>query len=81
MNADDLGKVVQDSWAHRARMMPNAPASWTRGWDEVSEGMRDIDRYIGTKVAEHVVYEMIDEGAVVPEELWKKLEEMGIGRR
>jgi hypothetical protein len=47
---DQVGRVVQEEWAACAREMKNPPAAWLRGWDEVSEPMKEIDRRIGVAV-------------------------------
>lgn len=67
ISPDELGRVVQDTWAEQAKKMPNSPDSWKRGWEEISEPMKEIDRKIGCRVALRLMEELVVKGVVKPD--------------
>ena len=51
---DEIAALVQAGFAEWAQALPNPPEKWTRGWDEISEPMKECNRLIADKIMERV---------------------------
>lgn len=61
------GRAVQEGWRKEALKMPNAPDSWKRGYDEVTEKMKRMDRNIGVNVLREALQWAMKQNISVPQ--------------
>ncbi len=55
IDRESLGRLVRETWVAWAEGLDSPKDHWLQPWDELVEGMKEVDRLIGVAVAKRVM--------------------------
>jgi len=65
---ETLGRLIREAWVEWALEQPNPQPSWVKPWEELGEGMKEVDRRMGERVRDYVLSESLYSRKEVEEE-------------